>query len=147
MAPAKQGVSLPLAYRLFFLIIEPVSALVGAFYSHYRQMEYLRLLDANSAPVVVPTATSVALSQLANMYLFFALNEAIVLRSATDMRVWKAVLAVLLMADFGHLYSMRGLGMEKYYDVTGWNASDIGNIPWVYFGATLRICFLAGVGL
>ncbi|RFU74997.1 nadp-dependent alcohol dehydrogenase [Trichoderma arundinaceum] len=139
---------LPLAYRLFFLSIEPISALVGAFYAQFRQRRYLELLNSASAPPEhVPLGTSVAVSQLANMYFFFALNEALVLRSTSDLRVWRAVLLVLLIADFGHLYSMKELGPGIYYDVTGWNAGDIGNVPWVYAGATLRMCFLAGVGL
>lgn len=54
---------------------------------------------------------------------------------------------MLLIADFGHLYSMKELGPRIYYDVLGWNAGDWGNVPWVYAGATLRICFLAGVGM
>lgn len=87
------------------------------------------------------------MSQLANMYFFFALNEALVLRSTADLRVWRAVLFVLLVADIGHLYSMKESGLGVYYDVTSWNASHWGNIPWVYIGATLRFCFLSGVGL
>lgn len=148
--PPKQvqaGFRLPLAYNFFFLILEPISAIVGSFYTHLRQSQYLGFLDAPSAPEVVPRATSVVMSQLASMYLFFALNEAIVLRSTADLRVWRAVLLVLLLADFAHLYSLRELGPRIYLDVLGWNAADIGNVPWVYIGATLRLCFLTGVGL
>ncbi|KAM0259876.1 hypothetical protein ACHAQJ_003121 [Trichoderma viride] len=144
MAPTR----LPLAYRLFFLYLEPISALVGAFFTQFRQQRYLELLSSATAPAKhVPLSTSVAMSQLANMYFFFAINEALVLRSTWDLRVWRTVLLVLLIADFGHLYSMKELGPEVYYNVTGWNAGDIGNVPWVYAGATLRLCFLAGVGL
>lgn len=134
-------------YRLFFLLLEPISALVGAFFCHFRQRNYLALLDVPSAPPSVPTGTSVAMSQLANMYMFFALNEAVVLRSTPDLRVWRAVLAALLVADLGHLYSMRELGGRVYWDILGWNIGDLGNVPWVYAGATMRVCFLAGVGL
>ncbi|KAM3434740.1 hypothetical protein MY4824_005249 [Beauveria thailandica] len=147
------GFALPLIYRFFFLVLEPISALVGAYFCQARQARYLTLLDAPSAAAttfttgVVPLGTSVALSQLASMYLFFALNEAVVLRSTGDLRVWKAVLAVLLLADFAHLYSLRELGPRIYVDVLGWNAGGWGNVPWVYAGATLRICFLAGVGM
>lgn len=147
MASQRVGFRLPAAYRVFFLLIEPLSALAGAFYNHFRQKRYLELLDAASAPSDVSLSTSVAMSQLANMYLFFALNEALVLRSTWDLRVWRTVLLVLLIADVGHLYSMWELGPGIYYNVTGWNAGDWGNIPWVYAGATMRICFLAGVGL
>ena len=152
-APQRTGFALPLLYRFFFLFLEPISALVGAYFCHLRQARYLALLDAPSAAATtfttgaLPLGTSVALSQLANMYLFFALNEAVVLRSTSDLRVWKAVLAVLLLADLGHLYSMRELGPQIYYDVLGWNEGDWGNVPWVYAGAMLRICFLAGVGM
>ncbi|KAK8932756.1 hypothetical protein H634G_07071 [Metarhizium anisopliae BRIP 53293] len=150
MATQRQGFRLPLVYRLFFLLLEPVSALVGAYFNHFRQSDYLALLDGVSAPSdasALPLGTSVAMSQLANMYFFFAVNEALVLRSTWDMRVWRTVLLVMLVADFGHLYSMRALGPAIYYDVFGWNAGDWGNVPWVYAGAALRICFLAGVGL
>lgn len=148
MPVIRPAVRLPVVYRLFFLLIEPISAAVGAFYNHFHQKRYLELLHAATAPQQeVPLSTSVAMSQLANMYLFFALNEALVLRSTWDMRVWKTVLLVLLVADLGHLYSMKELGSEIYYNVLGWNAGDLGNVPWVYAGATLRICFLLGVGL
>ncbi|ATY60131.1 hypothetical protein A9K55_006184 [Cordyceps militaris] len=151
--PQKTGLALPLLYRVFFLFLEPISALVGAYFCQVRQARYLALLDGPSAAAATyatgapPLGTSVALSQLANMYLFFALNEAVVLRSTSDLRVWKAVLAVMLLADLGHLYSMSALGPRIYYDVLGWNAGDWGNVPWVYGGATLRVCFLAGVGM
>ncbi|KAF5016943.1 hypothetical protein F66182_11213 [Fusarium sp. NRRL 66182] len=135
-------------YRIFFLVLEPISALVGAFYNHLRQKTYLTLLDAASAPAAtVPLATSVAMSQLANMYLFFALNEALVLRSTADLRVWRTVLLVLLFADVGHLYSMYELGTGVYWDVAQWNVGDLGNVPWVYVGMSMRMCFLWGVGL
>lgn len=32
-------------------------------------------------------------------------------------------------------------------DVSSWNAIDWGNIPFVYLGASMRVAFLAGVGL
>ncbi|CAM1505219.1 Fc.00g108560.m01.CDS01 [Cosmosporella sp. VM-42] len=147
MAPPQTAFRIHVVYRLFFLLIEPLSALVGAFYNHFLQREYLDLLNASSTPAKVPLSTSVAMSQLANMYFFFALNEALVLRSTADLRVWRAVLFVLLIADFGHLYSMKELGPGIYYQATSWNAGDLGNVPWVYAGAAMRICFLAGVGL
>lgn len=149
--PQKATFSLPLAYRLFFLFIEPVSALVGAYYAHFQQRDYLLLTDSSSAPVLtpIPTGTSIVLSQLANLYLLFALNEALVLRSTSDLRVWKTVLFVLLLADLGHLYSIKTLGLGIYlpWNFMRWNAIDWGNIPFVYLGATMRIAFLADVGM
>lgn len=142
---------LPIAYRLFFLFIEPISALVGAYYAHFQQREYLLLTDASSAPVLtpVPTGTSIVLSQLANLYLLFALNEALVLRSTSDLRVWKTVLFGLLVADLGHLYTIKALGLGVYlpWNFAKWNAIDWGNVPFVYLGASMRTAFLANVGL
>lgn len=145
MGAQRVGFRLPAVYRAFFLLIEPVSAVVGAYFSHVRQTQYLQLLHAASAPSEVPPGISVALSQLANMYMFFALNEALVLRSTWDLRVWRTVLAVLLIADLGHLYAMKEL--DVFFHPAGWNVSHLANIPWVCAGATLRICFLAGIGL
>jgi hypothetical protein len=42
---------------------------------------------------------------------------------------------------------MSELGTGIYWDVKSWNASDWGNVPWVYAGMTLRVCFLMGFGL
>lgn len=149
--PQQLGFSLPVPYRLFFLVIEPFSALVGAYYAHFRQRDYLLLTDSASAPVLtaIPTGTSIVLSQLANLYLLFALNEALVLRSTSDLRVWKTVLLVLLLADFGHLWSIKelGLGIFLPWNFASWNAIDWGNIPFVYMGASMRIAFLADVGM
>lgn len=153
MAPQEQqsvGFSLPLAYRVFFLVLEPLSATAGAYYAQFRQRDYLVLTHAASAPAStadVPTATSIMLSQLANMYLYFALIEALVLRSTADLRVWKTVLFVLLFADVGHLYSVKALGLPHYWNVAQWNLIDWGNIAFVYLGAAMRLAFLADVGL
>jgi hypothetical protein len=141
---------LPAFYSAFFLFIEPIAALVGAFYAHFRPLEYLQLTHTASAPAyisTIPLSTSIVLDQLANLYLLFALNEALVLRSTSDLRVWKTVLFGLLLADFGHLYTVRGLGTEIYWNALRWNAIDWGNVGFVYAGATTRLCFLAGVGL
>ena len=152
-APVRRGpigIGLPVIYRVFFLLIEPISAAVGAYYAHFRPLDYLRLTHAESAPTSnsdIPLSTTIVLSQLANLYFFFALNEAVVLRSTADLRVWKAVLFCLLVGDLGHLYTVRQLGIGIYYGVFTWNAIDWGNIPFVYAGALMRVAFLLGIGL
>jgi hypothetical protein len=140
---------IPLPYQLFFLWIEPISTLVGAFYAWFQPVTYLELTHARSAPGLLglPVGTHVVLRQLGNLYLAFALNEGLVLRATNDLRVWRALLLGLLIADFGHLYSCLPLGLSYYYDFANWNSIAWGNIAFVYCGATLRICFLLGVGL
>ena len=147
---ASPAFKLPRFYTAFFLVIEPISALVGAYFAHFRPLDYLQMTHAASAPsyaATIPVSTSVVLSQLANLYLLFTINEALVLRSTSDLRVWRTVLFGLLMADFGHLYSLKALGSDVYWNVLKWNAMDWGNVAFVYAGATLRMMFLAGVGL
>lgn len=140
---------IPLPYRVFFLWVEPAATLVGAFYAWFRPETYLQLTNSASAPGLLglPTATQIVLRQLGNLYLAFTLNEAIVLRSTVDLRVWRSLLLVLLIADVGHVYTCRPLGTGIYLDIINWNAIDWGNLGFVYCGATFRICFLAGVGL
>lgn len=148
--PTPSPSSVPLAYRLFFLYIEPLSAIVGAWYAHLLPHTYLALTHAGSAPPAsapVPTSTAVVLSQLANLYLLFALNEALVLRCTSDLRVWRTLLLGLLVADLGHLYSVRRLGPATYWQLSAWNAMTWGNVGFVYAGAAMRVSFLSGLGL
>ena len=91
-------------------------------------------------------AVEIILRQLANLYLLFAINEALVLRATNDITVWKAVLIGLLIADLGHLWSVGGKGWDVYWNVASWNAIDAGNVGFVYAGAGMRIAFLWGVG-
>ena len=142
------ALNLPVCYRLFFLYIEPISALVGAFYAFCKPEVYLHLTHASSAPATnIPVSSRIVLTQLSNLYLLFALNEALVLRSTRDLRVWRTLLAGLLVADFGHLYSVSSLGLGVFWKVHDWNAMDWGNVAFVYLGATMRIAFLLGFGL
>ena len=139
--------SIPLFYRLFLLYIEPFFSLLGAYHAFCLPNTYLELTDKASAPSwSVPLGTHVALRQLGNLYLLFTLNEAIVLRATSDVRVWKAMLIGLLIADIGHLYSCLPLGLDVYWNVSRWSAMDWGNIAFVYCGAAIRIAFLSGLG-
>ncbi len=144
-APAA-GFTLPLLYRLFFLLIEPLATLLGAYFAFFDQETYLNLTHTSSYPASIPLGTSIVMSQLGNMYFAFALSEALILRSTSDLRVWKAVIFCLLVADAGHLYTVRVLGPEIFWSISEWNAIDWGNIGYVYIAASLRIAFLLGVG-
>lgn len=141
---------IPFLYRLFFLYIEPLSTILGAYYAYVLPHTYLLLTHARSTPIhpsTIPTSTSVVLSQLANLYLLFALNEGLVLRSTYDLRVWRTLLFGLLVADLGHLYAVQALGTGYYWRFWDWNAMGWGNVGFVYVGAAMRCAFLAGVGM
>ena len=155
MALASTAFKLPAIYRLFFLTVEPISAVVGAVCAHFQPTIYLSLTHAASADGLtsgnpdgdIPLVTRIILTQLANLYLLFAINEALVLRCTGDLRVWRTLLLSLLLADLGHLYSGLPLGWPVYWRVSTWSAMDCGNIGFVYIGAMMRVCFLLGVGL
>ncbi len=148
---------IPLVYRLFFLYIEPVSAIVGAFYAGWQPAQYLAYLTTSSAssslPAIDPdTSTTIALQQLANLYVLFAINEHFVLSSTASLRTWRTLLAGLLVADFGHLLTMVPMARERGYgEVFGrfwaWDAMLWGSVGFVYAGASMRTAFLLGVGL
>jgi hypothetical protein len=139
---------IPGFYRLVFLWIEPCSILLGALYAACFQTTYLDLtVHVPSAPdALVPLSTKIVLTQLANLYFGLAFLEASVLRATADVKVWKTFLIGLLLADFGHLYSVLPLGSHIYWAFWQWNAMDIGNIPTVCILAVTRICLLLGVG-
>jgi len=145
--PPPGSFQLPLIYRIFFLFFEPACAILGAYGAHVQSELYLSMMHPASASSPLPTGTTMAMSQLANMYLFFGLNEAFVLRSTADLRIWRTVIGGMLVADLGHLYSCLPLGTHIYYSGWGTNFMNWGNIPFVYLGAAIRIAFLLGIGL
>lgn len=138
-------------YRLFFLYVEPLSALGGAIYAGILPRTYLQdltLITAWSAKdTALTTPVLMTLLQLSNLYLLFAINERVVLSSTNDIKLWKKLLFGLLVADFGHLLSLLPLGLEVYWRVWDWNAMMWGSVGFVYLGATLRLAFLFDVGL
>ena len=138
--------TIPQLYRLFFLWIEPVATAVGAYYAALDQQSYMHLtLPSVTTPISAREST--VLYQLANLYFVFALNEALVLRATSDVRVWKVFLFGLLLADFGHLASVGGvIGWEVYYRFWEWNSMYWGNLGFVYVGAAMRSSFILGVG-
>ena len=68
--------------------------------------------------------------QLSNLYLLFALNEALVLRSTASVRTWSVLLFCLLVADLGHLSTMIPLALER-----GW--AEVFGRFWTW-GAMMR---------
>lgn len=143
----------PLIYRLFFLYIEPLSALVGAYYAAFLPATYLALLsstpttlNSNTPP---DTPTLATLYQLANLYFLFALNEHLVLSRSSSLTTWRTLLFGLFLADLGHLATMipvsmqdgKGVG-EVFWKVWRWNGMEWGGVGFVYVGAGMRVSFL-----
>ncbi|KAK0207115.1 hypothetical protein DFS33DRAFT_1319078 [Desarmillaria ectypa] len=139
--------TIPSPYRLFFLYIEPVSAIVG-FIAALNPSFYLSELRLSTMKpdVVGTTQTNIVLYQLANLYLLFALNEHLVLSSISSLKIWRNLLLCLLLADLGHLVTMAPLGLGAFWKVWEWNAMLWGSIGFVYLGASMRLSFFLGLG-
>jgi hypothetical protein len=147
-------------YVLFFLYVEPISAIVGAIAGLFPEV-YLALLQfpplapAASSTIKRPPAspavsatTATCVTQLANLYLYFALTEALVLRAGRhQLPVWRALAFTMLVADFGHLASGFGFDSSPFWDVAAWGPMQYGGIGFVYAGAATRTLFLLGVGV
>jgi hypothetical protein len=139
-------------YRIFFLYVEPLSALAGAIAATLPST-YLALLDPKTNHHVVnlvgqTPAVGTVINQLANLYLYFSLTEALVLRAAgNNLSVWRALVFTMLIADFGHLAAGWRLGYEQYWQANLWGAMEMGGIGFVYAGAATRIAFLSGIGI
>ena len=117
--------------------------------AQFQQQNYMQMTFSTTAQSVlgVTKTESIILTQLANLYFVFALNEALVLRTTNDRAVWKTFLLGLLIADFGHLYSVKAVGVQVYWRFWEWNAMYWGNLGFVYVGALMRSAFLLGVGI
>jgi len=138
-------------YRLFFLYIEPATALLGAFFAA-RPAEYLALCiphNTYTKPLLTnpPVEVDIALYQLSNIFLFVALNEHVVLSSTDSMKTWRALLGCLLIADIGHLLTNLPLGVSVLWKVNEWKPDTYGTIGFVCLCAIMRIAFLSGLGL
>ncbi|KAF8589605.1 hypothetical protein K439DRAFT_1404837 [Ramaria rubella] len=138
-------------YKLFFLYIEPISAIGGAIYAGFLPKAYLADLVLTKpelpAHITLSSPMLMTLYQLSNLYLLFALNEHIVLSSTDNIKTWKYLLFGLLVADFGHLLTLAPLGTDVYWKFWDWNPLMWGSVGFVYLGATTRMSFLLGLGL
>jgi hypothetical protein len=138
-------------YQLFFIYLEPMSALAGSFYAG-RPQQYLSMLTLGQSRVDLPvsaasTQVDIALYQLSNLYLLFAVNEHLVLKHSRSLDTWRALLFGLLIADLGHLATNAPLGSDVYWKFWEWNAMMWGGVGFVYAGALTRIMFLCGIGV
>jgi hypothetical protein len=150
-ATTVMGDTFPFPYRIFFLYVEPISTLAGAYYAAIHPTHYLLDLvsptQSDFTRAVLDTPTRMSILQLANLYLLLSLNEHLVLSSTSSLKTWRRLLFCLLVADLGHLATMIPAGPEIFWNVSKWNAMAWGSIGFVYLCATLRLCFLVGVGL
>ncbi|KAF1973963.1 hypothetical protein BU23DRAFT_462728 [Bimuria novae-zelandiae CBS 107.79] len=136
---------IPIAYRTLLLYVEPCMALSGSFLCLFYPRVFLHTF---SPYLAYHSDNQIIYNQLAATYILFAFNQAVVLRVANDIRVWKAIVMGILLCDTVHLWA--GF-VVMHQDGTSspavWRLED-----WVAVGSlvvpmSLRIAFLAGVGV
>jgi hypothetical protein len=143
---------IPLAYRLLFLAVEPLAALFGAL---LLVRDPARFLASMSPTAALAASNKVIYDQLAATYVLLGWTEGVVLRlagtsqdSGPTMRIWRGVLAGVLVCDAMHLYgSWDALGGEVFWRPARWRGEDWGNLGFLWAMAGARLAFLLGVGL
>ncbi|KZW03579.1 hypothetical protein EXIGLDRAFT_600352 [Exidia glandulosa HHB12029] len=159
MARTNQPKPIPLIYRAFFTIVEPLCVLNAAYIYVTTPTKMLQIstppsLHASQTLEQTPIETML-LRQVASLYVPFALILALLrfMRRPGDVPVWRAVLGTIIIGDIGHLWAMKGIAEASgspggWYDPRLWTRWE----DWSYQGMTwfamgLRIAFVLGVGL
>jgi hypothetical protein len=161
MAPTQH---IPLIYRLFHLYIEPFLFVPSGIYLCL--FDPLRfLISTTPGPIAAPFSIGppsaaaphspaeitpllrILLTNTAGLYLMFVLNEVLVLRLTSDIKVWRAVIFSMLCCDVIHVYAVAAAaGPGFMLDIGAWRFEDWANTCVLSGGAVLRLFFLMGVG-
>ncbi|KAK6526348.1 hypothetical protein TWF694_004946 [Orbilia ellipsospora] len=135
-----------LIYRLLFFYIEPISALGGAYLTHFTPQKYYSIVLPSSSyttsPLLMTTELQLALTNLASSYVYFTIMEAVLLRVTNDRNVWRVAILGMLVNDLIHLW---GLWVAR--GDLGWDFGRYGDWEtWVptYVPLGLRVAFLVG---
>lgn len=144
--------SLPLLYHIWFLYLEPIFALNGAYLAYFQPSTYLHMTSfqslSSSYPTAPPSTIHVSI-HVAALYLFFTLAEALVLRVTNDRKVWKALLLSMLGSDLVYvvgLWKASG-GSGEWVRPWMWDGVGWGNYGTTWWALGMRLAFLGGVGL
>lgn len=136
---------IPLAYRVLLLYVEPLMAFNGSLLCIF----FPRLFLHTFSPYLSYHADNqIVFNQLAATYVLFAFNQAVVLRVARDLRVWRAIVLGILLCDTIHLWA----GFDVMYkDGTMsplvWRSEDWVAVLSLLVPMSMRGAFLAGVGV
>ncbi|KAF2242565.1 hypothetical protein BU26DRAFT_524166 [Trematosphaeria pertusa] len=136
---------IPLPYRLLLLYIEPVFALNGSILCLFQPELFLH---AFSPKLKYSHDSQLVFDQLAATYLLFAFNQAVVLRVAKDLRVWKAIVLGILLCDTVHLWAgWKVMGTEVFVRPWLWRIEDWVAISSLVIPMAMRAAFLREVGI
>lgn len=140
-----------LFYRIYFLYVEPLAALLGAigvFTNPYSILESItpKLMNPAAAAPITPL-TRLLLTNIGALYLLFAWNQAVVLRLTTDLNVWRAMLIGMVLSDVGHLWAFYEGDPKVFFEPWVWGFNEWMGEGVLAFGFLVRLIFLAGIGV
>lgn len=136
---------IPLAYRILLLYVEPFFALNGAYLLMSKPAVYLNTFSPHLA---YAPSNQIIYDQLGAVYILFAFNQAVVLRVAQDIRVWKAILMGILICDSVHAWTgFKLMAADGNMNPVGWRPEDWTAILALFIPGAMRVAFLCGVGL
>ena len=132
-------------YRTWFTVVDPLSLIPtvsGILFTPEFMMDAL-------LPGATPNPDhAFLLHQLAAMYAFMAIVLAGVLRATSDIKVWRVVIAGVLLVDISILVSMYvSLEHQGRLGLENWRWQDWGNLLFTGGVALIRSFFLLGVGV
>jgi hypothetical protein len=136
-----------LIYRLIITTIEPLFAASGALLAFRDPQSYLATMTRHS--IAFTAGSTFLYTELGGAWLYFAFNEAVVLRLFDDLRLWRLLCFGMLLSDVAYCHSAaQAVGGWRAWAILGdWTAED-----WVVFWTTTpmvltRILIVLGIGL
>lgn len=134
-------------YHIWFKWVDPIS-LIPTVYGLLFTPDFM-LEGLIPASMSVPDPDQAFMfHQLAALYAFVAITIGLVLRATLDLKVWRIVMAAVLMIDIAMLASTYvSLEHQGRLALEALRWQDWGNIGYTGGVALIRAAFLAGVGV
>ncbi|KAJ4252976.1 hypothetical protein NW762_010885 [Fusarium torreyae] len=134
-------------YRIWFTWVDPMT-LIPTVYALIFTPEIMLdgLIPLSMSPYNPDQAFF--FHQLAALYAFTAVILAGVLRASSDIKVWRIVIAGVLMIDIAILMSVyASMEQQGRLELSKFRWQDWGNYVFTGWVAVIRTLFLAGVGV
>lgn len=139
--------ALPSFPRVVFTIVEPVSLIAGGIAPLFSPDWFIQeQITGSKTDLEFSDSARLVALQLGNAYLLLCMLGVAVLMSTSELRVVKAYLLALWVADIGHLgltYMM--LGYARFTNVSNWNAMTWGNVAATAFLCLTRSAYFLGL--
>jgi hypothetical protein len=144
--------SIALPYRIYFLYLDPIMALGGVYLIATDATKFIKSTVPDTLSLEPSTITpliTLLLTNIAALYAYLAINEALILRVTNQLTVWKAVIAALVITDVGHVYAVWAAAPERFSfgELESYTFEERVNLGILVGGLGLRLAFLAGIGV